>query len=109
MQSKCGAQTFFDAQVYLAPTPVSPFVRSSHFFGFPFCQRRWALTKRRADIVVADMVADMAADMEVQMCFQLTTLFQNKMVADIEVDKVADMVADIFITSAVYKAWIEMF
>ena len=71
------SKDFFDAQVYLAPTPVSPFVRSSHFFGFPFCQRRWALTKRRDDIVVADMVADMAADMEVHM------------VAHMEVDKVA--------------------
>ena len=43
-------------------------------FRFPFCQRLWDLTKRRNDIVVADMVADMEVDM----------------VADMEVDKVAD-------------------
>ena len=49
-------------------------------FEFPFCQRPWDLTKRRDDILVADMVADMAADMEVYM------------VADMEEDKVADMV-----------------
>ena len=36
-------------------------------FGFPFCLRLWDLTKRRDDIVVADMVVDMAADMEVHM------------------------------------------
>ena len=34
---------FLDAQASLAPTPVSPSVRD--IFGFPFCQRRWALTK----------------------------------------------------------------
>ena len=56
---------------------VSPSV--VHTFGFPFCQRLWDLTKRRDDIVVADMVADMVAVMEVDM------------VADMEVDKVADM------------------
>ena len=33
-------------------------------FGFPFCQRLWALTKRRDDIVVADMEVDMVTDME---------------------------------------------
>ena len=48
--------------------------RWSHFFGFPFCQSLWALTKRQDDIVMADMVADMEVDM----------------VADMEVDKVAD-------------------
>ena len=48
---------------------VRPFI--GHTFWFPFCQR---LTKRRDDIVVANMVDDMVADMEV--------------------DKVADMVAD---------------
>ena len=46
-------------QVSLARTypgqSVSKFV--SHTFGFPLCQRLWALTKRRDDIVVADMVA----------------------------------------------------
>ena len=31
-------------------------------FGFPFRQRLWALTKRRDDIAVANMVDDMAAD-----------------------------------------------
>ena len=62
---------FLDTQVSLAPTPVSP-----------FCQHLWALTKRRDDIVVADMVPDMVADMELDM------------VADIEVDKVANVVAN---------------
>ena len=47
-------------------------------FGFPFCQRLWALTKRRDDIVVADMDVDMVAYMELDM------------VADMEVDMVAD-------------------
>ena len=56
----------------LAPTPVSPSVGDT--FEFAFCQRLWDLTKRRDDIVVANMVDDMVADMEV--------------------DKVADMVAD---------------
>ena len=50
-----------------------------HAFGFPFCQRLLDLTKRRDDIAVADMVADTAANMVVHM------------VADTEVDKVADM------------------
>ena len=70
-------------QVSLTPTPVSPSSVSPsavrHTFGFPFCQRLWALIKRRDDIVLADMVADMAADREVHI------------VADMEVDKVADM------------------
>ena len=39
---------------------VRPFI--GHTFWFPFCQR---LTKRRDDIVVANIVADMVADMEV--------------------------------------------
>ena len=47
-----------------------------------FLSASLSLTKRRDDIVVADMVADMAADMKVHM------------VADMEVDKVADVVAD---------------
>ena len=52
----------------LAPTPVSPKVDPSDFFGFPFCQRLWDLTKRRDNIVaymVADMMANMMADMKV--------------------------------------------
>ena len=56
---------------------VRPFI--GHTFWFPFCQR---LTKRRDDIVVANMVADMVADMEVDM------------VADMEVDNVANMEDD---------------
>ena len=58
----------------VSSTPVSLSVRKSvsHTFGFPFCQRPWDLTKRQDDI---------AADMEVHM------------VAYMEVDKVADMVA----------------
>ena len=59
---------FLDAQASLASTLVSPSsvgcrpsVHKS--FGFPFCQRLWALTKRRDDIAVSDMVADTAADM----------------------------------------------
>ena len=51
---------FLDEQTSLAPTPVSKFVR--HTFGFIFCQGLWDLTKRRDNIVVADMVADMMAD-----------------------------------------------
>ena len=48
-----------------APTPVSLSVRKSegHTFGFPFCQRLWAIAKRRDDIVVADMEVDMVDDM----------------------------------------------
>ena len=60
-------------------------------FGFPFCLRLWDLTKRRDDIVVADMVADMAADMEVHT------------VADIEVDKVTVKVADMVANMAADK------
>ena len=73
---------FLDTQVSLAPTSVSPpSVRRPWYFRISIqCLR--ALTKRRDDIVVADMVADMAADMEVHM------------MADMNMDKVADMVAD---------------
>ena len=46
---------FRHAKVSPAPTPGDT-------YGFPFCQRLWALTKRRDDIVVADMVADMEVD-----------------------------------------------
>ena len=59
--------------VFLAPTPLRPSVRRyivgsirtavRDTFGFPFCQRLWALTKRQDDIVVADMVVDMEVDM----------------------------------------------
>ena len=34
----------------------------SHLFGFPFCQRLWALTKLRDDIVVADMEVHIVAE-----------------------------------------------
>ena len=54
----------------------------SHFFGFPFCQHLWELTKSRDNIVVADMEVVMVADIEVDM------------VADMAVDKVADKVSD---------------
>ena len=63
---------FLDEQTSLAPTPVSKFVR--HTFGFIFCQGLWDLTKRRDNIVVANMVACMEVDKVA--------------------DKVADMVAD---------------
>ena len=59
-------------------------------FGFPFGLRLWDLTKRRDDIVVADMVVDMAADMEVHMMADM----ELDMVADMEVDMVADKVVD---------------
>ena len=58
-----------------------------HTFGFPFCQRLWALTKRWDDIVVADIEVDMVADMAVDMVAELDV----DMVADMEVDMVADM------------------
>ena len=57
---------------------VSPLEGWSHFFGFAFCQRLWALTKRQDDIVVTDMVVNMEMDM----------------VANLVVDMVADMVAN---------------
>ena len=66
-----------------APTPVSLSVRRlSSTFGFPFCQRPKDLTKRRDDIVVADMEVHMADDME------------GDKVADNEADRVANMAAD---------------
>ena len=65
---------FKDAQASLAPP--RPSVR--HTFGFPFCQRLWALTKRRDNIMVANMVANMKVDM----------------VADMKVDMVANMEVD---------------
>ena len=68
-----------DAHESLAPTAVS----SSHVFGFSSGQRLWALTKRRDDIVVADIEVDMVADMEVDK------------VVDIEVDIVTDINIDI--------------
>ena len=52
-------------QVSLAPTPVRPSV--GHTFKFPFCQRLWALTKRRDGIEVADMEVDKVADMMADM------------------------------------------
>ena len=56
--------TFLDTQVSLASTPVSLSVHMlvGHPFIFPFCQRHWDLKKRRDDIAVADMVADMEVD-----------------------------------------------
>ena len=68
----------------------------------------WALTKRRDNIVLADMVADMevdkvadmVADMEVDKVAdkkkkrKRVANMELDMVADMEIDKVADMVAD---------------
>ena len=56
---------FLDTQVSLAPTPASPSVGPSvrNSFGFPFCQCLWDLTKRRDDIVMADMEVDIVAYM----------------------------------------------
>ena len=65
------SRQFLDAQVSLAPTPVSPLVTFFSHFHF---QRLWAITKRQDDIVVADMEVEKVADMEVDM------------VADMEVD-----------------------
>ena len=47
---RCASVSIKDS---LTPTPVIP--SFCHIFGFPFCQRLWALTKHRDDIVVADM------------------------------------------------------
>ena len=74
---RCASVSIKDS---LLSTPVIP--SFCHIFGFPFCQRLWALTKHRDDSVVGDMVDDMVGDKEVHM------------VADMEVEKVADMVAD---------------
>ena len=86
-------------QVSLAPTrSARPSVcMSLFFFGFPYCQRLWGLTKRRDDIKVADMVARMVADMEVDMVVDMVVDEDEvaDMVADMEGDKVANMVADI--------------
>ena len=73
---------FLDAQASLALTPASPFVR--HTFGFPFCQRLWAITKHPDDKVVATGVDKLS--MEVNM--------MADMVADLEVDMVAEMEVD---------------
>ena len=64
--------SFLDVQ---APTPVS----------------LWALTKRRDNIVLADMVADMVADIEEDKVADIKV----DMVADMEVDTVADINIDI--------------
>ena len=63
------SRAFLDTQVSLAPTPVSPSVRRSVRinFKFSFCQRLWDLTKRRDDIAMAAMVADMELDMVADM------------------------------------------
>ena len=85
--------SFLDMQVSLAPSPtsVSLSVRKSITLSdFHSVSRAdsaekadSALTKRRGEIVVADMVADMAADMEVHMV--------ASMVADMVADRVADI------------------
>ena len=56
-----------------------------HTFGFPFCQRLWDLKKRQDDIVLADMVDDI--------------------VANIEIHKLADIVADM---KADKKKWLTL-
>ena len=53
---------FLDTQVSVAPTQQL-LVGPSHIFGFPFCQCLWDLTKRRDDIVMADMEVDIVAYM----------------------------------------------
>ena len=58
-------------------------------FGILFCERPWDLTKRRDDIVVADMVANIVADMVADN--------DVDMVANMEVDVIADMMATIFL------------
>ena len=80
---------------------VRPSARQN--FGFPFCQRFWALTKRRDDIVVAigvgilaveikmDMVADMEVEMVADMDVDMVDDMMVDMVADMEIDKMADM------------------
>ena len=74
---RCASVSIKDS---LLSTPVIP--SFCHIFGFPFCQRLWALTKHRDDSMVGDMVDDMVGDKEVHM------------VADMEVDKVDHMEAD---------------
>ena len=91
-------------QVSLTPTPVSPSSVSPsavrHTFGFPFCQRLWALTKHRDNIVVADMEVHIVADMEVDKVAHMASDkkkmsdMEMDLEADMEVDKVADKVAD---------------
>ena len=66
----------------VSSTYPGPSVRQS----IPFCQRLWALTKHRDDIVVADMAADMEVD-------KLADKVAD-MVTDLEVDMVADVVAN---------------
>ena len=68
-----------------------PRPKVSDTFGFQFCQRLWALTKRRDNIVVADMVAYMNVDMVTEMEVDMVADMDVDKVADIEVDMVADM------------------
>ena len=86
---RCASVSIKDS---LLSTPVIP--SFCHIFGFPFCQRLWALTKHRDDSVVGDMVDDMVGDKEVHM------------VADMEVDKVADMVADMAADKKKGRHWV---
>ena len=82
-----GVFSFLDAQASLAPTPVSSYVcRLVILSDF---QRLWALTKRRDDIVVADMEVDMGADMGVNMVAYMMV----DMLANMKVDMMANMLA----------------
>ena len=82
---------------HLAPTPVFPSVGWSvgDTFGFPFCQRLWALTKRRDDIVVVDMEVDKVAEIRADMELEMVADMEVDKVADMEVDMVADMEVDV--------------
>ena len=103
-----GIALFLDAQSSLTPTHVSPSIRPSvsDTFLFPFCQRLWALAKRRDDIVVVgmdvDKVVNMAADKKEKKKSGRQTKKQKKladmelfMVGDMEVVMVADMVREL--------------
>ena len=59
------------------------------YFRISILSASWALTKRRDDIVVADMVANIVADMVADN--------DVDMVANMEVDVIADMMATIFL------------
>ena len=49
--------------VHLPRSVHRPSMTDRHTFGFPLCQRLWALIKRRHDIMLADMEVHMVADM----------------------------------------------
>ena len=66
-----------------------------HTFGFPFCQRLWDLKKRQDDIVLADMVDDIVANIEIHKLADIVAdMKADKKMADIDLDMVADMEVD---------------